>query len=668
MWMGEIIVDWKALLGVAVCLLAAGWLLGGWWIARQAAALRRARQTRNDAEQQLAQWRQQTLELQQKVAEGNAQLAQLEADLAQLREDAAVRAAEHSILQQRARLLEEQDSALRAEAELRRHQLEEAEHAVVEANRTKSLFVANMSHELRTPLNGILGLTRSLLDSSLSPRQQSEVELIHLAGEDLMRIVNDILDLSKLEASKFTLEAIPFHLGELLEGVFRLLYPQAARKHLSYALCYSPTMRLRYLGDPFRIRQVVLNLLSNAIKFTPSGHVYLHAKELTGANGATTLLLEFEDSGIGIGADKQRVIFEEFEQADLSTTRRFGGTGLGLSISRRVIRLMGGDITLESESGRGSTFKVQIPLQSITPLEDAAPAAAGSIPAAPRIQLLAQNRYSPEMLALKRLLDSLPGVSVQQFQQGSDLVALLQQQGAERCDAIVTCTGALAVWDDAALAELQRQGPAGPPLIVLRDHQGEPPRYPAGAPHRVELEPPVLPSQLFQILKQIERKPLGPLFEAAGMTAFDLLPDQATPRIGSGTVVVAHESPVERRRLEGLAEKLGLHAVACADSNELAQMLAREPVSAAIVQSSLLTTQAQVVLWRLSSSADFRVRLLVTGTLDIVTRSQLAASPVRHTYLPESPRLAQLREALMEDGRPTTGLPREISGRETSEG
>ncbi|MCW5964777.1 MAG: hypothetical protein KIT83_12115, partial [Bryobacterales bacterium] len=267
-------------------------------------------------------------------------------------------AAEHDALREHAASLSADNASLRQESEQHRLHVEDADHAVAEANRTKSLFVANMSHELRTPLNGILGLTRSLLDSNLSPRQQSEVELIQLAGEDLMRIVNDILDLSKLEASRLTLERIPFHLGELLEGVFSLLYPQAARKRLCYCLTFSPSMRLRYLGDPFRIRQVVLNLLSNAIKFTHAGHVFLHAEDAQCEDGSTRLCLSFEDSGIGISQEKQRLIFEEFQQADLSTTRRFGGTGLGLSLSRRMIELMGGDIVVESEPGRGSKFRV----------------------------------------------------------------------------------------------------------------------------------------------------------------------------------------------------------------------------------------------------------------------------------------------------------------------
>jgi signal transduction histidine kinase len=179
-------------------------------------------------------------------------------------------------------------------------ELAHARSVTEEALSAKSLFVANMSHELRTPLNGIIGLARNLTESGLNSRLRSEVELIQMAGEDLIRMVNDILDLSKLDASKVELESIRFHLGELLEGAFGLLYPQAVRKGLCCFLSYQPEISRRYIGDPFRIRQMFLNLLSNALKFTDRGLVWVHAwVEPLRASGSL-VHIRFEDTGVGV--------------------------------------------------------------------------------------------------------------------------------------------------------------------------------------------------------------------------------------------------------------------------------------------------------------------------------------------------------------------------------
>ncbi len=546
-----------------------------------------------------------------------------------------------------------------AEAEQLHAKLEESQDAVAEANRTKGLFIANMSHELRTPLNGILGLTRSLLDSPLTSRQQSEVELIQLAGEDLMRIVNDILDLSKLEASKLTLEEIPFHLGELLEGVFRLLYPQAARKHLSYALTYSPAMRLRYLGDPFRIRQVVLNLLSNAIKFTQSGHVFLDTVETRDEDGSALVHFHFEDSGIGINTEKQRLIFEEFQQADLSTTRRFGGTGLGLSLSRRIVDLMGGTIELDSEPGRGSRFTISIPLTPIEALDQRPTSDTPSqLHTFHGVRLLVQQRHSSETIAFLRLVRAVPGLEIQMFDQASEFAETLNDGERPSWDAVVTAASALSVWDEHTVQSLRRLGSAAPPLIVLRDHPQQnqaPARHPLL--ETVNLDLPVLPSHLFGLLKRLRNVPLGPLFEAAGMTLFDLYSGSPPPRVRNGVLLLANDNPVELLRLEGIARKLGLEWRSASSTKELAQLIHTETLSAAVVQSTLLTTEAQVALWRTASDNRPPVRLIVTGALDAVTRSQLSASPVSYQVLVESPRLAQVKAALSADGGPSPSLP-----------
>ena len=240
------------------------------------------------------------------------------------------------------------------------------------ANRAKSAFLANMSHEIRTPLNAVIGLSHLLQQMPLEGRQREFVGHIAGAGQQLLALVSDVLDLSKIEAGEMRLEAVPFALGTLLDEVMAQVRVQADQKGLRLAL-HAPAQPLTLRGDPLRLKQVLLNLLSNALKFTQEGSVALRVLALPvegpgPAEGSRVRLrLEVSDSGIGIAPELQARIFEAFTQADSSTTRRFGGTGLGLSIVRRLVGMMGGELSLDSAPGRGSTFTVQVTL----PVEEA---------------------------------------------------------------------------------------------------------------------------------------------------------------------------------------------------------------------------------------------------------------------------------------------------------
>jgi PAS domain S-box-containing protein len=242
------------------------------------------------------------------------------------------------------------------------------------ANRAKSAFLANMSHEIRTPLNAVIGLSHLLQQMPLEGRQREFVGHIAGAGQQLLALVNDVLDLSKIEAGEMRLEQVPFALRTLLDEVMTQARVQADQKRLALTL-QPPAGPLTLRGDPLRLKQVLLNLLSNALKFTGEGGVTLRvsAQPLGGAGPAegarVRLRLDVTDTGIGIAPELQSRIFEAFTQADSSTTRRFGGTGLGLSIVRRLVAMMGGELALDSTPGRGSTFTVTLTL----PLEDAPP-------------------------------------------------------------------------------------------------------------------------------------------------------------------------------------------------------------------------------------------------------------------------------------------------------
>jgi CheY-like chemotaxis protein/nitrogen-specific signal transduction histidine kinase len=237
----------------------------------------------------------------------------------------------------------------------------ERERAEAEAaNQAKSTFLATMSHEIRTPMNGVLGMMEVLDRQGLNASQQRTVATMRDSAQALLRIIDDVLDFSKIEAGRLELEAAPFSLSGLIDGVLSTFQAQAVAKGLILSGAVEPGSDDTLIGDATRVRQILFNLLGNALKFTERGRITVRASTAPLGGGRTQVMIAVEDTGIGIDEEQRRRLFQPFAQADSSTTRRFGGTGLGLSIVRRLASLMEGDISAQSEPGKGSTFFVRL--------------------------------------------------------------------------------------------------------------------------------------------------------------------------------------------------------------------------------------------------------------------------------------------------------------------
>lgn len=248
------------------------------------------------------------------------------------------------------------------------HELRDALNRAEQATRLKSEFLANMSHEIRTPLNGVLGMAQVLAHSNLSEGQAEQVGVILDSGKTLMVLLNDILDLSKIEAGRMDVSPVAGDLRHKLSGVFKLHEAAAREKGIGFQLFIHPSLPSRMVFDPVRVRQCIGNLVSNAIKFTTQGEVMIVVSSTPLENGDHMVTVHVSDTGVGIAQDKIERVFESFAQEDGSTTRRFGGTGLGLSITRKLARIMDGDVVAASEPGRGSVFTLTFKAQSADPV------------------------------------------------------------------------------------------------------------------------------------------------------------------------------------------------------------------------------------------------------------------------------------------------------------
>ncbi len=439
-------------------------------------------------------------------------------------------------------------------------ELREAKETAERATRVKSAFLANMSHEIRTPLNAVIGMADLLADTDLSPAQRGYAEVIRRGADTLLDLVNDILDFSKIESGRLELEEGPFAPASCVEDALELCAARAAGKGLDLSHEVEPGTPEVALGDPTRLRQVLVNLVGNAVKFTERGSVEVRLSAADAGEGLVELRFEVRDTGIGIPADRRDRLFRSFSQVDASTTRRFGGTGLGLAICHGLCELMGGGISVESEPGRGSTFRFHVPARRVDACALPSATARGPFLRGRRVLLVTRA----------------PGT-------GRVLRDLLRARGAEVLEApdVPAAAEGIRSGPPPDLLLLDRDAPGGGeaesllrgapggariPLVLLAPLAGAEDPGPLGARCDAVLSVPLRHARVDEVLAAVAKGGPVPRPEAAAGRGGPLPPLR---------ILLAEDNPVNREVCLGMLARFGARADTVADGRGVLEALRR---------------------------------------------------------------------------------------------